>query len=75
MYAGVGMRPWKRDPIDFKILSDAAEGRGLIVDSEADSSGYPKHAPTRRAFDPSAWNLDDMSPKAGWASLWSMPGA
>ena len=23
----------------------------------------------RRAFDPEAWHLQDMSPKSGWASL------
>jgi len=69
IYMSAGMRPWARDPVDFKIISDVAEGRGHIVDSEAQSSGYPAHAPTRRAFDPAAWNLADMSPRAGWASL------
>jgi hypothetical protein len=69
IYAEAGMRPWARDAIDMKILSDVAEGRGLIVDSEAESSGYPRYAETRRRFDPAEWNLDDMSPKAGWPSL------
>jgi len=69
IYASAGMRPWARDAIDFKIISDVAEGRGHIVDSEAQSSGYPAYAPTRQGFDPAAWNLDDMSPKAGWHSL------
>jgi hypothetical protein len=69
IYMSAGMRPWARDPIDFKIISDVVEGRGHIVDSEAQSSGYPAYAPTRRAFDPAAWNLADMSPRAGWSSL------
>jgi hypothetical protein len=69
VYMSAGMRPWARDPVDFKIISDVAEGRGHIVDSEAQSSGYPSYAPTRRVFDPAAWNLADMSPKAGWDSL------
>jgi hypothetical protein len=69
IYMSAGMRPWARDPIDFKIISDVAEGRGHIVDSEAQSSGYPAYAPTRRAFDPAEWNLADMSPRAGWDSL------
>ncbi|MFC5459309.1 pectate lyase family protein [Massilia niabensis] len=73
IYISAGMRPWARDPVDFKVLSDVAEGRGLIVDSEAQSSGYPAYAPTRRDFDPSAWNLADMSPKAGWDSLFPRP--
>ncbi|MCD2518982.1 hypothetical protein LQ564_22020 [Massilia sp. G4R7] len=69
MYASAGMRPWARDPVDFKIISDVAEGRGHIVDSEAQSSGYPAYAPARRPFDPAEWNLADMSPRAGWEAL------
>jgi hypothetical protein len=69
IYMSVGMRPWMRDAIDFKILSDVAEGRGHIVDSEAESSGYPAYPASSRRFDPDAWNLNDMSPKAGWQSL------
>jgi hypothetical protein len=63
------MRPWARDAVDFKILSDVAEGRGRIVDSEAESSGYPSYAPTRKSFNPDEWILSDMSPRAGWNSL------
>jgi hypothetical protein len=69
IYVSAGMRPWARDPIDFKIISDVAEGRGKIIDSEAESSGYPKYKPTSAPFVDADWNLDDMSPKAGWASL------
>jgi hypothetical protein len=69
IYTSAGMRPWQRDAIDFKILSDVAEGRGNIVDSEAQSSGYPAYASTRKAFLADEWNLADMSPKAGWLSL------
>lgn len=69
IYMSAGMRPWARDPVDFKIISDVAEGRGLIVDSEAQSSGYPAYKSTQQAFDATAWNLEDMSPKAGWSSL------
>ncbi len=64
-----GARPWDRDPIDFKLLSDVAEDRGHIVDSEADSSGLPKFAATKRRFDAALWDLSDMSPTAGWDSL------
>jgi lysophospholipase L1-like esterase len=69
----VGARPWDRDPIDARLLGDLAAGRGRIIDSERENPlGYPAAAePTRRAFDPEAWNLDDMSPKAGWASLYN----
>ncbi|MES2581855.1 MAG: pectate lyase [Pseudomonadota bacterium] len=65
-----GARPWARDPIDFKLLSDVAEGRGQIIDSEVDNAmGYPRYLPTSRPFVEADWNLADMSPKAGWASL------
>jgi len=65
-----GARPWARDPIDFKLLSDVAEGRGQIIDSEVDNAmGYPRYPPTHRPFREAEWNLNDMSPKAGWASL------
>ena len=65
-----GARPWERDPIDSKLLSDVAEGRGLIIDSEVDNAmGYPRYPPTQRPFREADWNLADMSPKAGWASL------
>jgi len=64
-----GARPWDRDPIDFKLLSDVAEGRGRIPDSETESSGHPRHAASRRPFDAALWNLADMSPRAGWPSL------
>ncbi|MGZ3304575.1 MAG: pectate lyase family protein [Asticcacaulis sp.] len=72
IYESVGARPWDRDDVDFKILSDVAEGRGEIIDSEAQNYyGYPKYKPTAAPFVEAEWNLDDMSPKAGWASLFT----
>ena len=66
----VGARPWDRDAIDAHVLSELAAGRGRIIDSEVEhAQGYPKHAPTRRAFDEREWNLADMSPRAGWGSI------
>jgi hypothetical protein len=69
IYASAGMRPWARDAVDFKVLSDVAEGRGQIVDSEAESSDYPKYPATRQPFNPDQWDVRDMSPKAGWNAL------
>ena len=67
----VGARPWDRDALDRQVLAEMHAGRGRIIDSERENAlGYPAaEAPTRRAFDPEAWHLDDMSPKSGWASL------
>jgi hypothetical protein len=69
----VGSRPWARDPLDFKQLSDIAEDRGLLIDDETQNNpeGLPRRKPTQRAFVDADWNLADMSPKAGWASLFT----
>jgi hypothetical protein len=65
-----GARPWRRDPIDFKQLSDIAEDRGTIIHSETENAhGMPSYKRTFKKFDPSFWNLQDMSPARGWASL------
>lgn len=61
--ANAGARPWDRDGDDVRLIADVAEGRGEIIDSEQELHGYPDPKPTRRAFDPADWNLDDMSPK------------
>ncbi|MDR7296076.1 hypothetical protein J2X16_001415 [Pelomonas aquatica] len=70
----VGARPWARDPVDARLLADMAQGKGQLIHSEVENAlGYPRHASTRRAFQPEAWNLDDMSPKAGWPTLAPSP--
>ncbi|WP_414901892.1 pectate lyase family protein [Sphingomonas flavalba] len=62
----VGARPWDRAADDIRILFFIAEGRGDIIDDEHQvGRGYPQLAATRAAFDPAAWNLDDMTPRAG----------
>ncbi|HYE44653.1 MAG TPA: pectate lyase [Caulobacter sp.] len=60
---GAGARPWDRDALDVQLISDVAEGRGAIIDSENDLHGYPVHKETRRPFNPEDWNLFDMTPK------------
>lgn len=61
--AEAGARPWDRDALDVQLISDVAEGRGNIIDSENDLHGYPDHKPTARPFVEADWNLDDMSPR------------
>lgn len=58
-----GARPWDRDMDDVRLIADVAEGRGRIIDSEEDIHGYPRPQPTRRAFNPEDWNLEDMTPR------------
>jgi len=60
--AEAGARPWDRDYNDIRIIADTAEARGKIIHSEQEVHGYPVQTETRRAFDPSMWNLDDMTP-------------
>jgi len=60
-----GARPWDRDAIDARIVAEVAAGAGAIRDSEQAVGGYPSPAPTRRAFDPSAWDLATMEPLRG----------
>lgn len=73
IYLTAGARTWDRDPIDNKLLSDVAEGRGEIIDSEAENTyGYPKYPTTFRPFVETDWNLNDMSPIKGWDSLFAV---
>lgn len=62
----VGARPWDRDAVDARIIADTAEGRGRIIDSEDDVGGYPADAATYRAFDENEWDMDTLTPKAGY---------
>ena len=73
----VGARPWDRDALDRLVLADLAARRGRIIDSETENAlGYPPvQAAVRRPFDVEAWHLEDMSPKAGWPSLFASPHA
>jgi hypothetical protein len=58
-----GARPWDRDAVDARIVANAIEGRGGVIDSEQDVGGYPAYAETRAPFDPGAWDLRFMSRK------------
>lgn len=71
LMAAVGARPWDRDALDARVVQDTAAGRGKLIDSELESplGGYLRPAPTQRAFDAAEWNLQDMSPKAGWSAI------
>lgn len=57
-----GARAWDRDVNDVRVLADAAEGRGDIIDSQSDVGGYPDFEETRHAFDSSLWDMDTMTP-------------
>jgi hypothetical protein len=63
----VGARPWDRqaDGNDWRIVADTIEGRGFIIDSEAEVGGYPQQVPTFATFDAAQWDLDTMTRKSG----------
>jgi len=60
-----GARPWDRDPVDARIVADTIEGRGEIIDSEAQVGGYPQYPATWRAFNEKEWDLRTMTRKDG----------
>lgn len=65
----VGARPWDRDDVDARLLRELATGRARLIDSELEAGGYARQDPSHRAFDAQDWNLEDMSPKAGWRDI------
>lgn len=60
-----GARPWDRDAHDVRVIFDVVEGRGEIIDDEAEVGGYPRPEPTRAPFVEADWNLDTMEPRSG----------
>ena len=58
-----GARPWDRDAVDARIVANAIEGRGGVINSEQEVGGYPAYPETRQAFDPNAWDLRFMTRK------------
>jgi hypothetical protein len=58
----VGARPWGRDPIDARLVAEARDGGGKMIDSQDEVGGYPAYASTRRSFDPDAWTPDAFEP-------------
>lgn len=62
--ANAGARPWDRDGHDVRVLANAAEGRGEIIDSQTRVGGYPVLTATQRTFDPAQWDLETMLPKS-----------
>jgi hypothetical protein len=58
--ANAGARPWERDPIDRRIIEEARNNTGHIIDSEQQVGGYPKFQPVHAPFNPNDWDLATM---------------
>jgi hypothetical protein len=54
---------WRRDHEDGRVVADTIEGRGYIINSQAEWGGYPRDGATTKPFDPAKWNLDTMTEK------------
>ncbi len=61
--AHAGARPWDRDDIDRRIVANVIEGRGAIIDSEAEVGGYPVVPEVRAPFVEADWDLDTLEPR------------
>lgn len=59
--AQCGARPWDRDPIDARIVSDVRSGAGRIIDSESEVGGYPVRPEARSAFIEAEWDLTTLA--------------
>lgn len=56
-----GARPWDRDEVDRRIVTEVLAGGGRIIDSEQEVGGYPTSRETREAFNPEEWDLRFMT--------------
>lgn len=62
--ANAGGRPWERDAIDARLVKEALESGGKIIDAEVAVGGYPTAPATQAPFDASAWDLECLTRKA-----------
>jgi hypothetical protein len=58
--AHAGARPWDRDAVDQRLIEQARNGTGRIINSEKEVGGYPVATPVRASFIPDEWNLETM---------------
>ena len=65
LLATSGARPWDRSEMEIRVLFYIAEGRGEVIDSEAEVGGYPTFESTRAPFVESDWDLTTMRPRSG----------
>ena len=65
LLAKAGARPWDRGGEEIRVLNFIAEGRGRIIDSEAEVGGYPVIKPSSAPFVEADWDLATMTPRNG----------
>jgi hypothetical protein len=55
-----GARPWDRDAIDARIVSEVTNKTSRIIDRETEVGGLPDYAETNAPFNIDEWNMDYM---------------
>jgi hypothetical protein len=58
LFKNVGARPWNRDTVDKRIISEIKAGTHRIIDSEEEVGGYPLIERTYKEFDAAEWDLN-----------------
>jgi hypothetical protein len=58
--SGVGSRPWARNPVDVRILSELSTGAGGLKNSVTEAGGWPTLAENRRALDATAMTSTEL---------------
>ena len=56
--AHAGARPWDRDAVDRRIVSQVKDGKGRIIHSQEEVGGYPKAEMTTRKLDVPARDIE-----------------
>ena len=56
IWTAVGARPNERDSIDQRIIEQAKNNTGRIINHEKDVGGYPEYEMTTAVFNPGDWN-------------------
>ena len=56
----VGARPWERDNIDSRIITETVNITGKIINSETEVEGLPTSQPVYSSFNESDWNTEYM---------------
>ena len=59
----------KRDPVDERIVSDARNGTGKIINSEKEAGGWPRYASGELPVDSAQDGIPDEWKKAHQLSL------
>jgi hypothetical protein len=65
LLATAGARPWDRSEMEVRVLFFIAEGRGEVIDSEAEVGGYPVFDATSAEFREEDWDLQTLVPLSG----------